>query len=328
MPIYTAHLTRDHKTETRTIKDSHSTRTTTRPIVGYEKVVIDYPKQVLTNEDFTEFREAVLAAASPETEDWEPWCFNGALENGDCPAPPEMITPAESIAGKTMRKHASEYLFLYRNDDYTPFRVFEHWFCTVGNGMGWNSKGHYVSSTRHKKKTKADLKEDQDLLDIDSPINVYDNRPRLGDNVGLYPISEGYSDLFNIPANVEDSFLLAAIDICNYYLSRPTRYCVCYAPHEKDREIDYAGNTWQKMVMADASIYRTKLEKAYAEIWTIFGDRLNNMGINRVDYPRDDTPPGHFVPGDNVWAERALTPEERAEHEKFMNELLASLNMG
>lgn len=326
MPIYTAHLTREHKRETRTIRSTlEKNASYTDPVIGYEKVIIAYPTQVLTADDYQAFRAEVVAKASPEDENWGPWYFNNALENGDCPPPPEMYTPIASPAGRAWRKVAEHYRFLYQDDAYTPFRVFEKWFCTIGNGLEWQPNGHYVSIDEWPAKNQAQMDDDRARLDTSPPRYLEDEAPAVKDMVSLYPLSETNSDIFHIPANVEDSYLLAAVDICNYYLSRPTRYSVAYSPKHQDRAVRFDDNTWQAMVMKDAMNQRSKLEKAYAEIWNLFGTRLNNMGITKQSYIRDDTAFGHFVPGDMVWLGRMLTPEEREAQEAVLTEILAEL---
>lgn len=325
MPIYTAHLTRKHKTETRALKPpTPDMEPIARPVTAYEKVVIDYSEPISTADEYAAFRSAVVCKAAPSDPAWHEWHLHSALVNGECPPPPAMLTPDKSPAMRAINKQANQYLTLYRNDAYTPFRVIEHWFCTIGNAMAWDANGHYVSRSRHKQ-TKRDREDDENHVAVAAYAFIQDHRPKLSDEVSLYPLSEQYSDIFNVPQNVEDSFLLAAIDLCNYYLSRPTRFCLAYNPFDHDRELNPDDNTWQAMVMTDATKYREKLEAAYAEIWNIFDDRLKALGVEKVDYVRDDTPHGQFVPGDRVWADRQLTPEQLESRKHRARELLSLL---
>jgi hypothetical protein len=214
-----------------------------------------------------------------------------------------------SLAELLTQTHARAYPTLYGWDKYTRYRMFDQWFMTLGNGYDWRDDGILVESGTLPETTADELKE-QALRALQEPptpeylaeLKEYEKGRHwleMGPHpaVRLYPLSAPWCDIYQLPDNVEDSFLCAAADACRYFLSRPVWECCGYpSHHQKDQTIAiYQTGAWRDMVIQDGLIYRQKIEEVYAQIVERFRTRFDAMGCVIDAFERDMILPPEMV---------------------------------
>ena len=301
-------FTRRHKTRKEIFR--HAGRDFPMSVTQHLRLIIEAefdPSQPEVSGAFIEYALSCVDEAHPfDPAEWSKTQFEGATELRHEPPLPTPLLREGSLADLFIKRDAREYPTLYGADAYTPYRVMEQWFMTVGNGRGWHREGVLVD--RDARGSLAALREKAQVL-LAAPLtaeyerDIQDNArfdSLLSDRylprpaVHLYPLSEGYSKIFLVPDNVEDSFLCAAVDICRYFLSRPAWECSCYAPHDQEgqtREV-YNTDAWRPLLVQDGLRFRQKVHDAYEGIIRRFQERLVNLGwVDEASVVDESLPP-------------------------------------
>lgn len=291
-----AQLFRQHGTLTYTKK--FQDQTFELPLRQEVLVRFDADASLFTAETDTVVASAVqaLSPANESTDGWLPWTVRMLREAHDFEIPPPVRVAAGSPAGRLLAATLARYPSLYGDDAFTPYRVFEHWFCTNGNGLEWHQgrlryRGtdalpHPLSAEDHASDLAGFIRWQQ----TNWSRQLLANPP-----VRLYPLAAGYSLLFQVPEDVEDSFLVAALHLCEYLLRRPAWENHGYSPAEltgSDRSPGAAvwrTEDWRHIALADGMQYRTLVNQAYARL--VLGSwrpRMRALGFEdkgfRVDY--------------------------------------------
>jgi hypothetical protein len=235
---------------------------------------------------------ALASESAPADSDWTPWRLEAVREAYDFVEPPAPAVAADSPAGLAVALAMASYPTLYGNGPYSAYEVFEHWFCTVGNGLYWTKEGvlcegrgepatpALVAQARERAvsaEMQAKLEEHKSFH-----LSLFGQNPCPSVPVALYPLSENYSALYQLPDNIEDSFLVAAFQLCQYLLSRPVWENYCYSPADlsgRGRAV-YDSDAWRHIVLAEGMRQRTGVACAYARmvLHPVLGGRLRALG--------------------------------------------------
>lgn len=236
----------------------------------------------------------VVADPSLPAEGWAPWRVVMLREAYDFAAPPEVRVPADSPAGRLLAATLGRYPSLCGADAFSAYRVFEQWFCTIGNGLDWRdgvlTDGRELPAPLSESERADVLAKQQQYAVMNWSRQLLANPP-----VKLYPLSAGYSLLFNTPGDVDDSFLVAAFQLCEYLLDRPVWQNFAYSPAElsgndpSPKAAVWQGDDWRHIALADGMKYRTLVEQAYARlVLGVWRRRMGTLGFEdrnrRVDY--------------------------------------------
>lgn len=327
---YIAYFNRQHKTRMVSLSlhsqgdDADDFQVPYRETVAVPVGGVEFdPTQLAEHPKFVALAQAAAEAAYPLGDEWVSLDFEGARQDALLPPLPELLTPVDSPAYILMRAHARKYPTLYGDDEFTPFRVWEQWFFTIGNGMDWLSDGtlddsydptslatrlaaaHELLAQPLSEKALAEVARDRDYRQRDM------SRPYPHIPVKLYPGSRRYSAIFELPENVEPSFLAAALDICRYFLTRPVWQCCAYYPHERNNQqgldVYNKDEVWRPMMLADGATYRAMVSDAFAEVvaYSHRGQVLKLAGYKDEAHPFiTDLPPR--------WVAKSYAPDRKS----------------
>lgn len=298
MANYELKMTRAH--ETVMVTKSYRDETLTFELPLRETLIVAFSCE---EDPFLLEEEALVALAAQAapvnpampSEGWGPWRACMLREQWEFPAPEPLCITPDSPAGRLLAESLSEYVSLYGTDEFAPYRVLEHWFCTIGNGLDWRRDGTLSDGL-----TPAQRKKQREMYRRSSPgpeptaqdredqrVMMWDMQPCIGSPVHLYPLSPGYSKVFNLPADIEDSFLVAAMQLLRYLLSRPIWENSAYSARDLLTLRDGSGcpdfkesDIWRQVTLADGAKYRALLEQAYSQmVLGPWGPRLKAMGF-------------------------------------------------
>jgi hypothetical protein len=242
-----------------------------------------------------------------EEEGWGAWQPDMLRESYDFPAPAELLFSAGTPAGDQLSFSLTTYWDLYGDDAFDAYRALETWFCCIGNGMSWDSSGHLVDGFTPESRILAiaDAARERAQLDAkgQTPLRsqelhelLWGQSLLIAPPVKLYPVSEGYSKIFDVPENVEDSFLLAVVSLIRYLLRRPVWENFAYTPdalvagNDPEARVKvWETDQWRHVALADGAEYRAKIKEAYKRlILGSWGPRLARLGIQEENfYPLD-----------------------------------------
>lgn len=299
MSFFDVKLTRSHETLKRQLKLGASGATDAHvfEVPVHQDVVVRFEAEP---DVFAAEPSAVIALAAAHVrpdptlpaEGFRPWRAEMLREAYDFEAPRAVHLPAGSPAatllGQMLGGPAAGH-----TDAFSAHRVFEHWFCTIGNGLAWRD-GCLAYRAAQRATTTGDADEHDREVATDK-LHAWARQLLIDPPVMLYPLSPGYSNLFDIPEDVEDSFLMAAMHLCDYLLSRPVWQNFGYSPAElTGRDPLKAAAVWQTdqwrcVALADGMKYRTLVEQGYARlVLGPWGRRLRALGFEdkgfKVDY--------------------------------------------
>lgn len=235
---------------------------------------------------------ALAIAHAPADAAWGAWQLRAVREAYDFAEPPAPAFGADSPAGLAVALSMARYPTLYGAGPFGPYEVLEHWFCTVGNGYYWTKDGMLCEShaepatpslvaeaQAHAASADVQAKVAEHL---DFRLSSFAQNPNPAVPVALYPLSEGYSGLFRLPENIDDSFLVAAFQLCQYLLSRPVWENYSYSPADLSalgRDV-YKSDTWRHVMLAEGMRQRTAVATAYSRLvlHPVLGARLRALG--------------------------------------------------
>jgi hypothetical protein len=236
---------------------------------------------------------------------------------------------ADSPSGLMMRAALREHPFLYgrESDPFAAYRVYEYWFFTIGNGLEWDKHG-WLSYDDDRCAPAKRLELMRDLL-ANTPVNTADERrfynyskTVLNDKfmswppVHLYTPSRRHAHMARIPNNVEPSFLLAALELTNYLLSRPIWENWTYdaqslmVGNSSTYRDAYRDSTWRNAVLASGAEARALVSDFNCEL--VLGPlagACRNSGIDLASksfYPLDYSLPPLVIRAADLLAQRGL----------------------
>jgi len=227
-------------------------------------------------------------------EGWLPWKACMLREDYQEVPPAPLQLPPGSPAALLMEEALTEYPRLFGTDAFAPYRVLEHWFCTIGNGLDWlkdGTLGDGQTPAERKKSREAYRTEPRPEPTAQEQeahrLASWDRELCIGVPVPLYPVSPGYSHIFDLPENIEDSFLLGAMQMLIYFLSRPIWELHAYSARDLLTLRDGSGcpdfhqsDIWRHVTLADGAKYRALLNEAYSKmVLGTWGRRLKTLGF-------------------------------------------------
>ncbi len=307
MPQYQLKMSRSHETQTVPLR-AFSPNEEPIHVSLRQSVVVSFDHEgdgfALPAEELVSLAEPMVAPdAELPAEGWRPWQACMLRETYAFAEPAPLCLLPDSPAGKLLNQSLTEYPSLYGNDPFAAYRVLEHWFCTIGNGLEWTEDGLLsdgltdAQRQRQREALQRDKRPEPSAKEYaERRLSMWDLQHEIGVPVKLYPLSPDYSRLFTLPVEVEDSFLVAAYQLVSYLLSRPVWENHGYSARDlltardSDRSADlYAGDRWRHALLADGAKYRTIVSQGHARlVLGPWGRRLKTLGFeDRSFHPLD-----------------------------------------
>ena len=304
MSQYMLKMERSHTGETR--KVSHGARgESALELPLRQAVIVEFQSGP---DPFQMSPEEVVALASPHAtpdpqlpqDGWKPWRAKMLREAYTFAEPDPLCFPSDSPAGKALANSLDRHRQLFGSGPFAAYKVLEHWFCSVGNGLDWQKDGTLsdgLTDEERQRYERADREEGKKIEHTaeDRRLLFWDQKPCMRPPVSLYPLSRNHSNLYSIPLHVEDSFLFAAWQLAVFLLKRPVWENFAYDPDDlisQDRSVSrrvWESDEWRHVTLANGAKYRTLVEEAYCQIvLSPLGARLKKMGLTEPKlYPLD-----------------------------------------
>jgi hypothetical protein len=138
-------------------------------------------------------------------------------------------------------------------------------------------------------------------------------RPTVHNNSHWGRSAKGYQP----PKHIEPSYYSALLDLCRYFLSRPTWQCCNTDPAAWGLPDVYKDGAWREIALIDGRVHREAIAELYEYLKTGQFERCAPPAQVLEDaFPPDDTLPAMWVPRQREEG-ASLEKIERQLREKF-----------
>jgi hypothetical protein len=263
---------------------SHLSATEAVP-VGSDSVNVPLNQSLVVTLDaetdlFDASQQDILVLAGPLAEleprhpeaGWGPWQLRMLRDHHEFKPPEPLRVAADSPAGALVDAYSRAYPTLFLADAFTPYRVLKQALGVIGAGLRWRDGALTDGKPAWPQALPAHQGQAELARAYRADLADWSHQLLLRPPVSLYPLSPEYSLLFSVPGDVEDSYLVAAMQFCEFVLRRPVWENHAYTPAEltgsdpSPAAAVWKTDAWRHIALADGMKYRTIVEQAYARL--------------------------------------------------------------